>query len=60
VNLDVYLIGTDVSIKAGNPDISVIEEGLRLADNDSAIQLRNLAMKVQNFEVNRLNDINAG
>jgi hypothetical protein len=31
-------------------------EAMRLADNDSSILLRNLAIKIQKFEVNRLND----
>jgi hypothetical protein len=57
VFLDVYIIGIDVSIKAGNPDIGLIVEAMGLADNDSPILLRNLAIKIQEFEVNRLNDI---
>lgn len=41
-----------------NPDKALIEEGLRIADNDTAILLRSLVMTIQKFEVNRLNDSN--
>jgi hypothetical protein len=60
VSVDFYLIGIDASIKVGNPDIALVEKDLKLADNDSAILLRSLALKIQNLEVNRLNDINIG
>jgi hypothetical protein len=42
----VYIIGIDASVKAENPDITLIEEAMRLADNDSSILLRNLAIKI--------------
>jgi hypothetical protein len=35
----------------------LIEEAMRLEDNDPSIWLRNLDIKIQEFEVNRLNDI---
>jgi hypothetical protein len=38
--------------------MALIEERLRIANNDSAILLRNLAMKIQKFKVSRSNDIN--
>jgi hypothetical protein len=57
VSLEVYIIDVDASIKAGNPDIAIIEETIRLADNDHTILLRSFAIKVQEFEVNRLNYI---
>jgi hypothetical protein len=58
ISMDLYLIGIDARIRAGNPDKTLIDEGLRLADNDTAILLRCLEMKIQDFEINRLNDIN--
>jgi hypothetical protein len=33
----VYIIGSDASIKAGNPDIALIEEAMILSDNDPSI-----------------------
>jgi hypothetical protein len=47
--MNLYLIEIDASIKAGNPDKALINEGLRLADNDPVILLRSLAMKIQEF-----------
>jgi hypothetical protein len=41
VFLEVYIIGIDASIKAGKLDIALIEEAMRLADNDPSILLRN-------------------
>jgi hypothetical protein len=40
-----------------NPDIALIEEALKLADNDPSVLLRNLAIKIQEFEVNQVCDI---
>jgi hypothetical protein len=57
LSLEIYIIGIDASIRAGNPDISLIEEATRLADNDTTILLRSLAIKIQEFDVNRRNDI---
>jgi hypothetical protein len=51
------VVNIDASIKAGDPDLSLFEEALRLADNDPLIMLRSLAIKIQELEVNRLNDI---
>jgi hypothetical protein len=36
----------------------MIEEGIMLADNDPAILLRSLAIKIQDFELSMLNEIN--
>jgi hypothetical protein len=41
----------------GNPGIALNEEGLRIADNYPVILLWNLAIKIQNFEITKLNDI---
>jgi hypothetical protein len=60
IRVDFYLSAIDASIKVDDPDIVSVEEGLRLADNDPAILLRSLALKIQIFEINRLNDINIG
>jgi hypothetical protein len=51
-------MGIDASIKNGKPDRAMIEKGMMLADNDSAIILRSLAMIIQDFELSRLNAIN--
>jgi hypothetical protein len=45
-DMDLYLISIDASIKDGNPDRAMIEEGLMLADNGLAILLRSLALKI--------------
>jgi hypothetical protein len=37
VSVDFYLIGIDTSIKTGNPDMALVEEGLRLTVNELAI-----------------------
>jgi hypothetical protein len=52
------LLGIDASIKTGNPDKSMIEEGMNIASNDLAILLTKLAIEINDFEINRLNDIN--
>jgi hypothetical protein len=57
LNIEVYIIGIDASIKAGNPDLALLEDALRIADNDPCIMLRSLAIKIKELEVNRLNDI---
>jgi hypothetical protein len=44
--MDLYLINIDTSIKDGNPDRAMIEEGIMLADNDPDILLRSLALKI--------------
>jgi hypothetical protein len=54
------LIGINARIKASNQDIALVDEDLRLVDNDPSILLRSLTLKIQNFEVNRLNVINIG
>jgi hypothetical protein len=60
LNADLYLLDIDAGIKMDNPDLALIEEGLRIANYDPAILLRNLATKIQKFEVSRLNNIRTG
>jgi hypothetical protein len=43
--MNLHLIGIDAGIKKGNPDKAMIDEGIKLADNDPAILLRSLALK---------------
>jgi hypothetical protein len=47
----VYIIDIDASIKAGNQDIALNDEAMRLADNDTSVLLRGLAVKIQEFEL---------
>jgi hypothetical protein len=58
LEMNFYLIGIDASIKEGNLDRDMIAEGMGLATNDPAIILRSLMIDIQDFEVNRLNDMN--
>jgi hypothetical protein len=57
LNLEIYEIGIDASIKADNPDLLLIEEALKLANNDPLIMLRSLAVMIRGLVVNGLNDI---
>jgi hypothetical protein len=57
LSLEVYIIGIGASIKEGNPDLALIEEAQRLADNSLTVLLRSLVVKILEFEVNPLNDI---
>jgi hypothetical protein len=54
LSLEIFIIGMDASIKAGNPDLSLIEEAQRLADNDSTVLLRSLLVNIQKFEANSI------
>jgi hypothetical protein len=58
LEIDFYLIGIDASNENGNPDRDMVAESENLATNDPAIMLRSLMIDIQDFEVNRLNDIN--
>jgi hypothetical protein len=57
VCMDLYLIDIDASIKNGNPYRAMIEEGFMIADNDPAILLKSLAIKIQYFKLSSYNDI---
>jgi hypothetical protein len=57
LSLKLYTIGIDASIKADNPDMSLLEEALSIADNDPTILLRSLAIKIYELERNCLNNI---
>jgi hypothetical protein len=57
LSLELYIIGIDACIKASNPNISLLEEALTIADNDPSIMFRSLAIKIYELERNRLNDI---
>jgi hypothetical protein len=54
VSLDIYITGINASIKAGNPDNSLIEEVLRLVDNDPSNLHKNLVIKIHKFDLNRV------
>jgi hypothetical protein len=60
MEIDLYLLEIDASIKANNPEKSMIEEGMNIASNDPSILLRKMAIEINEFETNRLNDINIG
>jgi hypothetical protein len=57
LSLELYTIGIDAGIKAGNPDMSLLEEALSIADKDPTMLLRSFAIKIYELERNRLNDI---
>jgi hypothetical protein len=60
LQMDLYLIGIDASIKEGCPDLDMLRCASSVATSDPAILLRQLMIAIFNFEMSRLNDIRVG